>query len=162
MPRGEFAAFEQVGHITHPHPLAALPFHQAELAPLPSHPALARELRRGGGAQRGHHVLGQPLAQGAVFGVVEVDLEQLEHRAFVDQQHLLLSALYVLHAGVAPLVRVQLARQAFVEAVVGEGAEVLGDEPDLVVDQQGTQRAVMAVENRGDVALVGHGETPSL
>lgn len=162
MQRGPFAALEQLRHILHPHPLAALPLHDAELPALPGHPALAGQVRRGLGAQGGDHLAGDPLAQATVLGVVEVDLEQLADGALADQQQGFHRALVVLHALVAPLVRVQLAGQLVVDMAVGERAEVAGDDPGLVIDEQRAQRAVVAVEDAGNEIVVGHDETPSL
>lgn len=111
-----------------------------------------------GVVEGGEDFVAEPFGDVAVFGVPEA-VEGFVGAGFADDFHFLAEAAEVFQDDGAFLFRVHALGQAVGAAGVDQEGEVVGDEPGLAVDQDGTQLVGVTLENdRGERSL--HGIAP--
>lgn len=98
-----------------------------------------------GVAQGGDDLVGEPFAQGSVFGAVVVDEEGVD-AGLADQQSVFDLVVDQGFAGLV-LVGVEFSQHAFVEVDVQQAAQVSGAEPGLVLDEEGVEGEFVAGED---------------
>lgn len=92
--------------------------------------------------------MGEPFAQGTVFGAVVVDEEGVD-AGFADQEGVFDLVVDQGFAGLV-LVGVEFSQHAFVEVNVQQAAQVAGREPGLVLDKKGVKVEFVADEDVGN------------
>jgi hypothetical protein len=108
-----------------------------------------------GVAQGGDDLVGEPFAQGSVFGAVVVDEEGVD-AGFADQQGVFDLIVDQGFAGLV-LVGVEFSQHAFVEVDVQQAAQVSGAEPGLVLDEESVEGEFVAGEDARCQVVFVHG-----
>lgn len=108
-----------------------------------------------GVAQGGDDLVGEPFAQGSVFGAVVVDEEGVD-AGFADQQGVFDLVVDQGFAGLV-LVGVEFPQHAFVEVDVQQATQVSDAEPGLVLDEEGVEGEFVAGEDARCQVVFVHG-----
>lgn len=140
-------------------PQLPLPIHHARLLALPAQQAMAWpfilcSLSR---AQAWDHGLGDPLADAAVFRVIEVDQRGVQ-AGFADQLHGFSGLVFAENRHSAYLVRIEIFADTLFQEGMHQLRQVVHDEPRLAFDQKGAEAAFVAVEGGGDEWSLGCGK----
>lgn len=129
-------------------PELALPVQHAQGMPIPADAQVARRAFAGVAAHRRNHLAAEPAANAAQVRAVEED-ERRIGAGFAHQQPLDQLAILQAQPARAHLVVVQPIGQALGAGMAHQPAQVVEDEPDLVIEQYGAEQAAMAEEVEG-------------
>lgn len=102
--------------------------------------------------------MGQPFAQGSVFGAVVVDQQGVD-AGFADQQGVFDDAMNEDSRGLM-LIGVEFSDGAFIKEKAEQSAEVAGTEPGLVFEEEGVEVEFVAGEYVWCQIVFVHGAVP--